>query len=193
MFVMSLPFQRAQNVLSALAISTLVVLPSTVSTVWSTPASASERAYFRGVQGSWSGAGKIVAGRYKDTRFTCRLEGKAPAGVGMVLSGKCRVGLFSQTISARIIKRGNSYRGTFLDGAKGKGLDIVSGRLRRNRLVVGINRKKLNGTMVANLKSRNKMHVTISVRANNKLVPVIGLTLNRNAKKAALPTEQPRG
>jgi len=36
-------------------------------------AHASERNYFRSVQGSWSGAGKIVAGKYKNTIFTCIL------------------------------------------------------------------------------------------------------------------------
>ena len=152
------------------------------------PAAASERSYFRNVQGEWSGSGKIVAGKYKDTRFTCNFTGNAPKGIGMDITGKCRVGLFSQPMSARITKKGNSYQGEFLDGAKGKGLDIVSGRLRSNRLVVGINRKQLNGTMVANLKSRNKMNITISVRANNKLIPVIGLSLNRvgSAKKTSL-------
>jgi len=146
------------------------------------PASASERSYFRNVQGDWSGSGKIVAGKYKDTRFTCKFTGNVPNGIGMDITGKCRVGLFSQPMTARIFKKGNSYRGEFLDGAKGKGLDIVSGRFRSNKLVVGINRKQLNGTMVANLKNRNKMNVTISVRANNKLIPVIGLTLNRDPK-----------
>ncbi len=157
----------------------------------STTAFASERAYFRSVQGQWSGSGKIVAGKYKNTRFTCNFTGNTPRGIGMDISGKCRVGLFSQPMSARITKRGNSYRGTFLDGAKGKGLDIVSGRLRSNRLVVGINRKQLRGTMVARLKGRNKMQITISVRANNKLVPVIGLTLNRTgaAKKTSFLSE----
>ncbi len=144
------------------------------------PAFASEKAYFENVQGKWSGSGEIVAGKYKNTRFSCSFTGHAPVGVGMDIRGKCRVGLFSQKMSARITKQGNSFSGTFLDGAKGKGLDIVSGSLRSNRLVVGINRKKLNGTMVANLRSRNKMRITISVRANNRLVPVIGLTLNRN-------------
>ena len=185
MFVMSLPsFNAPARVFSTLfAIATLITVgfAPTIS-------EASERTYFRNVQGSWAGAGKIVAGKYKNTRFTSTFQGTTPKGIGMKLNGKCRVGLFSQTIKANIIKRGNSFRGTFLDGAKGKGLDIVSGKLRRNRLIVGINRKKLTGTMVANLKNRNKMHVTISVRANNRLVPVIGLTLNRSAKKAELAT-----
>lgn len=153
-----------------------LVAGTLVSTV---PAMASERAYFESVQGEWSGSGEIVAGKYKNTRFTCNFTGNAPQGIGMDISGKCRVGLFTQPMSAKITKKGSSYTGVFLDGAKGKGLDIVSGKWRSNRLVVGINRKALNGTMVANMKSKNKLHITISVRSNKKLVPVIGLTLNR--------------
>ena len=159
------------------------------SVIWLASAQASERSYFNSVRGQWSGKGEIIAGKYKNTRFTCKFTGNVPKGIGMDITGKCRIGLFSQPMSARIIKRGDSYRGTFLDGAKGKGLDIVSGRFRANKLIVGINRKQLKGTMVANMKNRNKMHITISVRANdNRLVPVIGLTLNRvgNLKKAAL-------
>lgn len=147
--------------------------------VVASPLHADERGYFRSVQGKWTGAGEIVAGKYKNTRFTCDFTGNVPSGVGMDISGKCRVGLFTQNMSARITKTRNGYSGVFLDGAKGKGLDIVSGQLRNNRLVVGINRKTLNGTMVANMKSRDRMQITISVRSANKLIPVIGLTLNR--------------
>ncbi len=161
-----------------------------VSAAMGSTAQANERSYFRSVQGEWSGSGEIVAGKYKNTRFTCQFTGNVPKGVGMDISGKCRVGLFSQPMSARITKRGNSYTGKFLDGAKGKGLDIVSGKLSANRLIVGINRKQLNGTMIANMKSRDKMHITISVRANKKLIPVIGLTLKRTGevKKTSLKT-----
>lgn len=142
-------------------------------------AHASERSYFTNVQGQWSGAGKIVAGPYKNTRFTCNLEGETPGKVGMKLAGSCRVGLFSQPIEAIVTKRGGSYRGQFLDGAKGKGLDIVSGRLRGKKLVLGIKRKQLRGTMVANLEGENAMNITIAVRVNGGLVPFIGLSLNR--------------
>ena len=152
------------------------------------PAQASERSYFTGVEGTWSGAGTIVAGPYKNTRFTCKLAGRTPAKAGMKLSGKCRVGLFSQPIEATVSKRGRGYRGRFLDGAKGKGLDIVSGRLRGRKLVLGIKRKKLKGTMVANLKNRNKLNITISVNVKGSLVPFIGLSLARtgNVKRASL-------
>ena len=106
----------------------------------------------------------------------------------MELTGTCRVGLFSQPMSAKITKSGSSYRGAFLDGAKGKGLDIVSGRLRGKRLILGIKRKKLNGTMIANLKNSKKLNITISVKVNKKLVPFIGLTLNKtgNVRRTSL-------
>jgi len=154
----------------------------------SLPASANEKVYFKSVQGTWAGAGRIVAGPYKNTRFTCNLSGESPKLLGMKLSGTCRVGLFSQTIEATVTKRGRGYRGKFLDGAKGKGLDIVSGRLRGKRLILGIKRKKLRGTMIASLKGSNKLNITISVRVKGKLVPFIGLSLARTGgqKKTAL-------
>jgi hypothetical protein len=142
-------------------------------------AAASEYSYFKGVQGKWHGSGQIVAGPYKNTRFTCNLEGQTPGRIGMKLAGSCRVGLFSQPIEAIVTKRGRSYRGKFLDGAKGKGLDIVSGRLRGNQLVLGIARKQLRGTMVADLNGKNSMNITIAVRVNGNLTPFIGLSLNR--------------
>ena len=147
------------------------------------PLLASERTYFKSIEGNWSGPGNIVAGKYKGTRFSCNFNGTRPKSVtGMKIVGNCRVGVFSQPMSLEISKFGRSYRGKFLDGAKGKGLDIVSGRLRGAKLVVGIKRKKLNGAMVANMRGKNQMHITISVRVAKKLVPVIGLTLSRKAK-----------
>ena len=153
-----------------------------------TNGAASERIYFENVQGTWQGAGRIVAGPYKNTRFTCNLSGRQPTRVGMKLSGKCRVGLFTQPIEAVVAKSSGRYRGKFLDGAKGKGLDIISGRLRGKKLVLGIKRKKLVGTMVANLRDRNKLNITISVKVNGGLVPFIGLSLARTGgvKRAAL-------
>ncbi len=148
---------------------------------------ASERVYFKSVQGTWAGSGKIVAGKYKNTRFTCKLSGQTPRRVGMKLKGTCRVGIFSQPIEATVVKRGKGYRGKFLDGAKGKGLDIVSGRLRGKKLVLGIRRKQIRGTMVANLRGKNKLNITISVRSSGKLIPFIGLSLKRigGVKKAS--------
>ncbi len=141
-----------------------------------------EKTYFKSIQGKWSGPGSIVAGKYKGTKFNCTFDGKTPKrATGMTISGTCRVGIFSQPMSIEIKKVGRSYRGQFLDGAKGKGLDIVSGRLRGKRLVVGINRKKLNGSMVANMRNKNRMQITISVKVAKRLIPVIGLTLNRRA------------
>ncbi|MEM8750610.1 MAG: hypothetical protein AAGF28_09920 [Pseudomonadota bacterium] len=157
----------------------------------SNSANAGEREYFQSVQGKWSGAGTIVAGPYKNTRFTCNFDGNAPKGTGMELTGKCRVGLFSQPMSAKISKKGSTYRGQFLDGASGKGLDIVSGRLRGQKLLLGIKRKQLNGTMVASLNGPDKLNITIAVRVNRKMIPFIGVTLKRtgSVKRASLASQ----
>ncbi len=165
-----------------------LIYSATGAVIGVSPVVASDAVYFASVEGQWSGAGSIVAGPYKNTRFTCNFNGNKPASAGMELTGKCRVGLFSQDISATVTKRGNSYRGEFLDGAKGKGLDITSGRLRGKKLVLSVKRKKLRGTMVANLKNHNKLNITISVRVNQKLIPFIGLTLNRtgSARRTSL-------
>ena len=151
----------------------------------SVASAANDRKFFGSVEGTWKGPGKIVAGKYKGTKFSCSLEGTPVKGksIGVSMDGKCRVGIFNQPMNAVITKAGSSYRGKFLDGAKGKGLDIVSGRFNRSRAVVGINRNKLNGTMVADFIDDNTMNVTISVKVGKTMVPVIGMTLKRKSSR----------
>ncbi|MBK8458760.1 MAG: hypothetical protein IPL47_17885 [Phyllobacteriaceae bacterium] len=135
---------------------------------------------FTAIKGVWSGPGEIVAGKYKGTKFTCNLTGVTPDGkVGMSLDGSCRVGVFTQPMSASVERRGGAYRGAFLDGAAGKGLDITNGSINAQRAVFSINRKELKGAMLAKLNGRDAMNVTISVRVDNRLVPVIGMNLKR--------------
>ncbi|MDD9909941.1 MAG: hypothetical protein OXR62_09635 [Ahrensia sp.] len=143
------------------------------------PVQAGEKAYFRSVAGSWAGVGHIAAGPYKNTRFTCKFSGTVPASIGMQLDGTCRVGVFPQTMKARIVKRGSSYTGRFSLGTKGDGLDITSGKLRGKRLTLGIRHKKLTGTFQANLKNQNSLNLTIAVKVQQTMVPFIGLTLTR--------------
>jgi hypothetical protein len=145
--------------------------------------------FFDQVFGRWTGPGEIVAGKYKGTKFTCDLAGARPdREVGMSLDGTCRVGLFSQPMSARFVRGGSSYKGAFLDGSKGKGLDIISGDVDGNRVVVGLDRKQLKGAMVARLVDPDKLNITISVQVADELVPVIGMNLKRDAsvKRASL-------
>ncbi|WP_312420257.1 hypothetical protein [Shinella sp.] len=154
------------------------------------PASASQRdrAFFEQVAGNWQGAGEIVAGKYKGTKFNCDLMGSpvAAKGAGIQLDGFCRVGVFKQPMSALISKAGSTYKGKFLDGAAGKGMDIVSGQVNGNKVVVGINRQKLNGAMIARLDGDKKMNITISVKVEDKMIPVIGLSLDRNLDDIAV-------
>lgn len=160
----------------------LVTLVFSVFTLFalSTSAFASDTKFFKGIEGKWSGPGEIVAGKYKGTKYICTFDGTNPEkGHGMVIDGSCRVGVFAQKMSAHITKKGNTYKGAFLDGAKGDGMDVTGGRYTRNRIIVDIIRNDLKGIMVVNLNDRNRLKATISVKHNTKLVPVIGMNLTR--------------
>lgn len=148
---------------------------------------ASDEVFFQQISGQWSGPGEIVAGKYKGTKFVCNFAGGKPDGkVGMSLDGGCRIGMFTQEMSASVHRSGKSYSGLFLDGADGKGLDVVGGSVRNNKAVFNILRNKLSGAMSAHMVDSEKLNVTISVHVEDELVPVIGMTLKKvNAKLAS--------
>ncbi|NNG70802.1 hypothetical protein HLI18_12890 [Rhizobium laguerreae] len=151
-------------------------------------AATRDKAFFDSVAGSWKGPGEIVAGKYKGTKFTCNLIGE-PTGdssAGIKLDGTCRVGVFKQPMTAVISQSGSTYKGKFLDGAAGKGLDVVSGAVSEDTVVVGINRAKLNGAMIARVRDDKTMNVTVSVKVESQMVPVIGLTLTRQIDEIAV-------
>jgi len=157
-----------------------LIISSLFSLLISSAAFASDVKFFKGIEGKWSGPGEIVAGKYKGTKYICTFDGTNPKkGNGMVIDGSCRVGVFSQKMTAHITKKGNGYKGAFLDGAKGDGMDVTGGRYTRNRIIVDIVRKNLKGTMVVNLEDQNQLKATISVRHNKQLIPVIGMNLKR--------------
>lgn len=169
-----------KRVLSYFGLS-LATAALTLAGVVSALASERERQFFHSVEGQWSGPGEIVAGKYKGTKFICNFTGSAAdPKIGMSLDGGCRVGVFTQRMSATIEKAaGKGFRGSFMDGAGGKGLDVIGGSVSGNKVVFALNRKALNGAMLARLPDENTMNVTVSVRVEDELVPVIGLSLKR--------------
>jgi hypothetical protein len=67
-----------------------------------------------------------------------------------------------------------------MGGAAGTGLDIIGGNVVDPRKVVfTINRNQLRGVMQARIPDDNSMTVTIAVRVDQQLVPVIGMSLKR--------------
>lgn len=157
-----------------------LLLALTFSVITNSSALASDTKFFKGIQGKWSGPGEMVAGKYKGTKFVCTFDGSNPAkGTGMIIDGSCRVGVFAQKMSAHITKKGGKYKGAFLDGAKGDGMDVTGGRYTKNRIIVDIVRKQLKGVLVVNLNDKNRLKATVSVRHNGKLIPVIGMNLAR--------------
>ncbi|MBX3596342.1 MAG: hypothetical protein KF874_02115 [Rhizobiaceae bacterium] len=140
-----------------------------------------EQKFFQRVEGQWTGPGEVIAGKYKGTKFVCNLAGATPgAKPGMSLDGTCRVGVFTQKISAAVERKGRSYAGRFLDGAKGKGIDVTGGNIvNSDKIVLSLNRSQLNGAMIARLSGEDGMVVTITVRVDGKMVPVLGMNLKR--------------
>jgi hypothetical protein len=174
--------RRITNLTASTVFSIVTLFATGVGSAYS-----GEKQFFSGIAGSWYGPGEIVAGKYKGTKFTCRLNGKSvQKNVGMDIAGSCRIGMFSQPMSARIKKSGNSYSGKFLDGEKGEGMDVTGGRFTTSRLVVGLKRKKLDATMVARLDKNRKLNVTISVDVQGKMIPVIGMALDKTAHTSLL-------
>lgn len=158
------------------------VLATFFAAIFTTSAHASDGKFFKNIQGEWSGPGEIVAGKFKGTKFVCTFGGSKPEiKAGMDVNGSCRVGVFSQPMNATVIKAAGTYIGAFLDGAKGDGMDVTGGRYTRDRLVIDIKRKDLNGIMVANLSNPNQLKVSVSVRHNGKIIPVLGMTLARQS------------
>lgn len=158
--------------------SALIAIPMLLSA----PAFAADTdaKFFGSVEGVWTGPGEIVAGKYKGTKFNCKLNGTTPSGkVGMTLDGACRVGVFSQRMSASIVRAGRGYRGKFLDGAGGEGLDITSGNVDGQKVTLSISRKQLNGAMMARMHNPNMMNVTVSVKVDSRLIRVIAMDLKR--------------
>jgi hypothetical protein len=169
-------FLMMRAVLSAiLTLAAAACVPGTVS------AAERDELFFQSVAGQWTGPGEVVAGKYKGTKFVCNFTGTAASGeTGMTLDGGCRVGVFTQKMSASIRKTDSGYTGIFNDGSAGKGLDVVSGNVVNSRKVVfGLNRKALKGAMLARLPDDNSMVVTVSVRVEKEMVPVIGMNLKR--------------
>lgn len=141
---------------------------------------ASEATFFKTIQGKWSGPGEIVAGKYKGTKFTCVFDGASPAKIiSMKIDGYCRVGMFSQPMNASVSKGRGKFSGTFLNGQLGEGMDITGGRYSRNKFVADIKRNDLYGAMVTRKLDNNRLQITISVRVSGKLIPVIGMALDR--------------
>lgn len=165
------------------ALTALLIASFSICAASMPPAQAADgdRTFFRSAEGNWTGPGEIIAGKYKGTKFNCSFAGTTPVGnLGMTMDGDCRVGVFSQKMKASFVQNGGAYRGTFMDGAEGKGLDIVSGNVvDGSKIVLSINRKQLNGIMQARIADESTMNVTVSVRVAETMVQVIGMSLKR--------------
>lgn len=170
--------------MTALRLASSVLAASAAAAIgYASPALASEkdRKFFSSIEGAWSGPGEIVAGKYKGTKFVCNFTGTTPANkLGMSLDGGCRMGLFTQRMQASVEHRGRAgYRGSFMDGSEGSGLDVIAGKVSNDRVTFTLNRNQLNGAMLARMTDSETMTVTVSVLVDEEMIPVIGMNLKR--------------
>ena len=173
--------KRQSNAIMKKIVSAFVGLTiATSASVTASRAADSDVEFFHSIEGSWAGPGEVVAGKYKGTKFTCTFAGTSEISqVGMTLDGNCRVGVFSQPMKATVSRGPLGFSGEFNDGSKGDGLDVVSGKVGADRMVFGLNRKQLNGAMMARLEDKNSMNITVSVKIQDDLIPVVGMKLKR--------------
>jgi len=138
--------------------------------------------FFRALDGKWRGSGEVVAGKYKGTRFQCNFNSLSGlATIDLLLDGTCRMGLFSQSLKAQVRGSKNGVlSGSFNDGARGEGMDITAGKIGKDHVVLDLLRDNLQGKMLAQLKNKNTMHITLSVKVSEHFIPVVGLDLQRN-------------
>ena len=142
-----------------------------------------DRQFFQSVEGNWAGPGEIVAGKYKGTKFICTFSGTTPSRkLGMTLDGGCRVGVFMQKMTATVEHsgRGRLSRAPSWTAPRARAstsFPAMSSTAARS--CSAINRKQLQGVMQARLPDDNTMNVTVSVRVDKTMVPVIGMNLKR--------------
>ncbi len=67
---------------------------------------------------------------------------------------------------------------------------MISGTVNDNTVVMGLNRQKLNGAMIARVQNDKAMNITVSVKVEDQMVPVIGLTLKRQVDEVAVGSIQ---
>lgn len=139
--------------------------------------------YFKSIEGTWEGNGEVIAGKYKDTKFKCTLNGKTPKKIGMDIEGNCKIGIFNQKITAKITRHHDHYRGTFLGGAEKYGLDVVSGKLSNDIFIAALVRENINGSIIVNATHKNKMGIYIAVEVNERFYPIIELELDKQKKR----------
>ncbi|RVB42163.1 hypothetical protein EN898_34280, partial [Mesorhizobium sp. M7A.F.Ca.CA.001.06.1.1] len=105
-----------KSVILSSVLSLATVITTVVGIAGVASAAEPDKQFFQSAEGKWIGPGEIVAGKYKGTKFNCSFTGSTPDGkVGMSLDGGCRVGMFTQPMSAKIERKGREgYKGSFM-------------------------------------------------------------------------------
>ncbi len=160
------------------------------------PAVAGEDAarFMEKFSGEWRGSGKLLIGPDSGMKFHCALNGD-PSRTQMTfgMKGKCWVGRLSAPVFARLRYNddNNRFYGDFMDGAEGKGVDIVAERA-GNGFSMWLSRGQLQGELVASPAGKSKMTILISLidQKRDRKIPVVAMGFARKGSDS-LPAYDP--
>lgn len=170
---------RRNPVFATLAVLALSLaglsLPSATSAEENDAATFMER-----FSGEWRGTGKLLIGPETGLKFNCALDGN-PSRTELTfdMSGKCWAGRLSAQVYAKLHYNAetNRFYGDFLDGAKGKGVDVI-GERKDYGFSLLLSRGMTQGELIAKPAGNNKMTITIflsdSARTRSMAVAAMG-------------------
>nr|WP_272210797.1 hypothetical protein [Marinicella sp. W31]MDC2876713.1 hypothetical protein [Marinicella sp. W31] len=89
-------------------------------------------------------------------------------------------------MTAVFIRDEDGYRGRFLDGEKGDGLEVTGGSVNDGKAVISLKREDVEGALVTRLVSADDLNITLLIKGSTRYVPVIGLSLKRQTDPLAV-------
>ena len=161
------------------------------------PAFAGEASDFmERFSGDWLGTGQLLVGSESGLQFSCELKGNpSRSQLSFGMSGRCWMGNLSAPVHARLRYNAdtNEFYGEFMDGADGKGLDIVGVRAGEG-FSMRLTRGMAQGRLAAEAVNPDQMTITIFYRdrVNNRELAVVAMGFTRkDASAMGLPPYLP--
>ncbi len=144
--------------------------------------------------GEWAGTGQLLFGPQYGEEFHCELKGNpSDSRLSFGMSGRCWMGFLSAPVTAQLRYNAETrqYYGEFLDGADGRGVDIVGARA-GEAISLKLMRGALQGRITAETVSADQMKVMMYYRdvQNNRELPVVAMGFARKGT-AGLPDYLP--
>jgi hypothetical protein len=158
-----------------------LVLSAALAAATALPAKADE--LMARFSGEWAGTGQLLFGPQYGQEFQCELKGDpSDSQMSFDMSGRCWMGILSMPVTARLRYNADThqYYGEFLDGADGRGVDMMGARA-GEAISLKLMRGALQGRLTAETVTADQMKVMMYYRdtQNNRDLPVVAMGFAR--------------